>query len=694
MENFFNPKSVAIIGASSDKSKVGYALMANLSQYTSLDSARDKSRKIFPISLDETEILGHKTYKSLDEIQDAVDFAVIAIKADFVPDIVRQCAKCGIKNIAVISAGFKEMDEHGADLEKEIAQIAKENDIALLGPNCLGSLDCHSGLNATFAPNIPRAGKITFISQSGALGTAIIDKAVDEGIGFSKFVSLGNEASLDEIDFLQFIKDDTETEFVMMYLEKISNGPKFLTLAKEITKTKPIVVIKAGRGASGQKAVMSHTGSLASDDLVMRQAFHQAGIIVADSIRQFFNIAKLFSLGIKKPPTELVILTNAGGPAVITSDLVDLSTSLSLCKIDENEKAELKKVLPPMAGLNNPIDIIGDALSPRYDSALKILKHDSYQAIVVLVTPQMMTDDDKIAEVIANHSKNKILLPVFIGGQEVQKGIEVLKQNNLVNFDFPIDVVEALDKLALHRNKSKNENSDNTGDDKTRDVQNHPSPSGTMLSYVETMKLLKDHGIVMTGILVKEKDDLREAMTKLGGDSFGMKVMSKDVIHKTDMGAVKLHIKTLDEAEKAWDSMQANVLKIKPDADIEGMVIQPMAVGKEVIIGMKRDATFGPTILFGLGGIFTEALKDSSLRVAPVTKEMVLEMMHEIRGVNILKGLRGDKSVDFHNLANIIVSISNIAMSHPEIMEIDLNPVMAGADKVEVVDVRVMVRDF
>jgi acetyltransferase len=684
LNNFFIPKSVAIIGASSDKSKVGYALMANLSQYTSLDSARDKSRKIFPISLDETEILGHKTYKSLDEIQDAVDFAVIAIKADFVPDIVRQCAKCGIKNIAVISAGFKEMDEHGADLEKEIAQIAKENNIALLGPNCLGSLDCHSGLNATFAPNIPRAGKITFISQSGALGTAIIDKAVEEGIGFSKFVSLGNEASLDEIDFLQFIKDDTETEFVMMYLEKISNGPKFLTLAKEITKTKPIVVIKAGRGASGQKAVMSHTGSLASDDLVMRQAFHQAGIIVADSIRQFFNIAKLFSLGIKKPLTELVILTNAGGPAVITSDLIDLSKSLSLCKIDENEKAELKKVLPPMAGLNNPIDIIGDALSPRYDSALKILKHDSYQAIIVLVTPQMMTDDDKIAEVIANHSKNKILLPVFIGGQEVQKGIEVLKQNNLVNFDFPVDVVEALDKLALNQKKALTENT----------IAQEHSSSGTMLSYEKTMKLLKDHGIVMKGILAKEKNDLREAMTKLGGDSFSLKVISKSVIHKTDMGAVKLHIKTLDEAEKAWDSMLASVLKIKPDADIEGMVIQPMAVGKEVIIGMKRDSTFDSTILFGLGGIFTEALKDTSFRVAPVTKEMALEMMHEIRGVNILSGLRGDKSVDFHKLANIIVSISDIAMSHPEIMEIDLNPVMAGADKTEIVDVRVMVKQF
>ena len=437
MENFFNPKTVAIIGASNDINKVGYALMANLARTVSSTVENGgTSRKLFPISLNEPEVLGHKTFKSLDEIESDIDLAVIAIKADFVPDIVRQCAKRGIKNIAVISAGFKEMDEHGANLEKEIATIAKENGIALLGPNCLGTLDCHSGLNATFAPNIPPKGKIAFISQSGALGTAIIDKAIDEGLGFSKFVSLGNEASLNEIDFLQFIKDDPETEFVMMYLEKISNGPKFLELASQISKTKPIVVIKAGRGASGQKAVMSHTGSLASDDLVMRSAFKQSGIIVADSIRQFFGIAKLFSIGIKTPPTELVILTNAGGPAVITSDLIDLSNSLSLATIDEGDKAELKKLLPPMAGLNNPIDIIGDALSDRYESALKILSANSkYQAILVLITPQMMTDDANIAQVISKYSKEKVLLPIFIGGQEVQKGIEVLKQNNLINLD-------------------------------------------------------------------------------------------------------------------------------------------------------------------------------------------------------------------------------------------------------------------
>ena len=685
MENFFNPKTVAIIGASNDINKVGYALMANLARTVSSTVENGgTSRKLFPISLNEPEVLGHKTFKSLDEIESDIDLAVIAIKADFVPDIVRQCAKRSIKNIAVISAGFKEMDEHGANLEKEIATIAKENGIALLGPNCLGTLDCHSGLNATFAPNIPPKGKIAFISQSGALGTAIIDKAIDEGLGFSKFVSLGNEASLNEIDFLQFIKDDPETEFVMMYLEKISNGPKFLELASQISKTKPIVVIKAGRGASGQKAVMSHTGSLASDDLVMRSAFKQSGIIVADSIRQFFGIAKLFSIGIKTPPTELVILTNAGGPAVITSDLIDLSNSLSLATIDEGDKAELKKLLPPMAGLNNPIDIIGDALSDRYESALKILSANSkYQAILVLITPQMMTDDANIAQVISKYSKEKVLLPIFIGGQEVQKGIEVLKQNNLINFAYPVDVVEALDKFA-QKGKAK------------KDVP-HPfevskmaDSSGSMLSYQETIKLFADYGLHFEGIFLKEKDDLREAFSKLKGDSFILKAIGPQIVHKTELGAVVMDIHNLEQAENTWDNMLANIQSKIPNLKLEGMVFQPKAHGKEIIIGMKKDRVFGPTIVFGLGGIFTEAIKDTSLRIAPIDKDQAREMIQEIKGFKILNGLRGEKSVDLDALSDLISKISKLVTDHPEIEELDLNPVMVRADGYSLVDVRVV----
>ena len=684
INNFFNPKSIAIIGASSDKSKVGYALMANLS----LNQASGE-RNLFPISLNETEILGHKVYHSLKEIEQNIDLALIAVKADIVPQIVSECAEKNIKNIIVISAGFKEVGEPGALLEQEIAKIARDNDISLLGPNCLGTIDTHSNLNASFANSSPKKGKTAFISQSGALGTAILDKAISAGIGFSKFISLGNEAVMNEIDFLEYIKDDPETKAIIMYVEKIADGKKFMEITREITKEKPIVLIKAGRGQSGQKAVMSHTGALASDDSVFRTACKQSGIIVVDSIRELFNMVSLFELGIYEPISKLAILTNAGGPAVIASDLVDLSRYLSLVQLEEKTKEELKKVLPSMAGINNPVDIIGDALADRYESALDILvKEKEIEAIITILSPQMMTEDEKTAEVLIKYSQNRKIIPVFVGGPNVSGGINKLRENGLVNFGFPIDAIEALDKLASVSDKSSTKllQSKNLG----TTHQNKSETNTTMLSYEETDKLLERSGVLLSGILVKEKDELREAMSKLGSDSFSMKVMSKDVVHKTDLGAVSLNIKTLEEAESAWDSMISNVTNKIPNATIDGMVIQNMASGKEVIVGMKRDATFGPVILFGLGGIFTEALKDTSMRVAPVTRGMALKMIHEIHGFNLLNGLRGEQPVDFDKLAGLIVAISELSIANPNIEEIDLNPVMVRPDGLDVVDARVI----
>jgi len=700
LNNFFNPKSIAIVGVSSLKSKVGYALMANLSGLISDNKEKGiSSRKLFPISLDESEILGHKAYKSIKEIPEDVDLALIAVRADIVPQIMRDCAEKKIGNVIIIAAGFKEMNEEGAKLEEEVAKIAKENNIALLGPNCLGTIDTHANLNASFAPSTPPKGHTAFISQSGALGTAILDKAISANIGFSKFISLGNEASLSELEFLNYLKDDSETKAILMYVEKLNDGRKFMEIAREITPHKPIVLIKAGRGESGKKAVMSHTGSLAPDDVVFRSACKQAGIIVVDSIREFFHMACLFELGIYKPIQKLAILTNAGGPAVITSDLIDLSHSLSLVQLREETKDKLRKVLPGMAGVNNPIDIIGDALSTRYESALRILEEEKdIEAIITILTPQMMTEVEATAKLLVEHSKNKTIVPVFIGGPTIEKALPILSSGKLINFIFPKDIIESLDNLAMGAKKSTRKEEDGTEKDHTKGKTPFPiqsnSPTLKMLDYNTMVKYFDDHKISLQGILVKERDDLREALNKLGGDNFSMKVISPDVIHKTDMGAVKLNIKSLEEAENAWDDMLGSVSKIKSDAQIEGVVIQKMASGKEVIIGMKRDTTFGPSIIFGMGGIFTEALKDTSLRIAPVTKEIALQMMQEIRGANILNGLRGEEPVAFDKLAELIVSISDLAMSHPDIMEIDLNPVMVRSDGVDVVDARVMVSNL
>lgn len=688
LENFFNPKSVAVIGASADKNKVGYALVSNLLSGT----VGGAKREIYPVSISEKEILGLKAYASIKEISGSIDLALIAVRADIVPSILEECAEKKVHSVIIIAAGFKEAGAVGAELEKKVAEIAKKNNITLLGPNCLGTIDTVANLNASFAASMPKKGHIAFLSQSGALGTAVLDKAISEGVGFSKFISLGNEASLSEIEFLNFLKDDEDTKAILMYVEQLSNGPEFMRLATEITKQKPIVVIKAGRGERGQQAVMSHTGSLAPSDAVFSAACKQSGIIVVESIREFFNMAKLFELGIFKPLKNLIVLTNAGGPAVVTTDLIDASRSLSLIELPDKTKEQLRKVLPSMAAVNNPVDIIGDALSDRYKSALKILvKEKEADAIITLLTPQMMTETKATAKLLAKYKEGKPIIPVFIGGPTIEKSLAVLQKNGLVNFSFPKDAVEALDNLAQGTLKNSSQVS-NAQTSNSRSASSQPAKATEkMMPYAEMFNLFKQNGLELPGILIKEKTDIREAANKIGETPYSLKAMSSDIIHKTDMGAVKLNLKTTDEIENAWNEIVTSVKNKNLNAVIEGMLLQKMTPGKEIIIGMKRDTTFGPTILFGLGGIFTEALKDTSLRVAPVSKEVALEMIHEIRGINILTGLRGEKSVDLNSLTEIIVKISKLATDHPEIKEIDLNPVMVTPHGVNIIDARVMI---
>ena len=397
-----------------------------------------------------------------------------------------------------------------------------------------------------------------------------------------------------------------------------------------------------------------------------------------------------------RPLQRLIVLTNAGGPAVVTADLIDFSRSLSLVELKDSTKDSLRKVLPPMAAFGNPVDIIGDALKDRYESALKILvEENDADAIIVLLTPQMMTETEATAKLLADYNKKKPIIPVFIGGPAIEKGLVELKNNGMVNFAFPKDAIEALDNLA--RGAVKTGGSLNASHPSTT-VNCSASKEGSavptlpkMMPFTAMHDLFKEYGLHLPGILVKEKSGLAEAMKKAGEDPWTLKAMSPDVIHKTDMGAVKLDIKTLKSAEKAWDDIMKSIGKKKPSAILDSMLMQTMVPGKEIIIGMKRDVTFGPTILFGLGGIYTEALKDTSLRIAPVSKEEADGMIREIRGIHILSGLRGEKPVDFEALVDIIVKLSKLAVEHKEVKEIDLNPVMSNSDGAVIVDARVMV---
>ncbi len=697
LKNFFDPKSVAVIGASNDKNKVGYSLVFNLkSGGTSSDANGNPGaakRKIFPVSLNEQTVLGLPAYKSILDIKDDIDLALIAIPASAVPAALEECGEKDVPAVIVISSGFKEAGDAGKELEKKIRMAAASYHVALLGPNCLGTIDAYSGLNATFAAaaraNEPlRAGPVTILSQSGALGTAMLDWARAEDVGLAKFISLGNEAALTEINFLEYLADDRDTKAILLYLEKVSDGHKFMALTKKITRKKPIVVLKAGRSARGTAAVLSHTGSLAPESKDFDEACRESGVAVVGSLREFYNMAKLFGLGMRtdaldttKPPREIAILTNGGGPSVVSADLVELSSALSLAKLSDGTKRALTEALPPMAAIGNPVDILGDALPPRYEAALKILcAEKSVEGIIFIVTPQMMTDAAGTAQLIATYGKKKFIAPVFMGHGAIANGVRVLYDSNLVNFEFPDDAIGALDDLALA-------------------VFGHKKPEAapmiksfaSLMNLLKTKAFLREYDIELVGDLARTKDELTVIFAKLGNRPAAMKVISREVSHKSDVGGVKLNIEGVEAAQEAWDKMEKTVRRKVPHAKIQGMLVQLMARGVETIIGMKRDAIFGPMISFGLGGIYVETMKDVALRVAPVGDADAHAMMDEIKGAPLLRGARGQKSVDVHALAKLIVALSHLALEHPEVQAIDLNPVIASGKGAVVVDARIII---
>ncbi|MFH0804239.1 MAG: acetate--CoA ligase family protein [Candidatus Zambryskibacteria bacterium] len=677
LEKFFNPESIAIIGASNDKNKIGYALMKNL-----LDG---KKRKIYPVTLSEKEILEIPAFKSILDIPETVDLALIAVRADIVSQVLTDCGKKQIPNAIIISSGFKEIGSAGKELEEKVADIAREQNITLLGPNCFGVIDTKNDFNASFSAqkSLP-SGKISFLSQSGALGSALIDWANGQGVGISKFISLGNESCLTEIEFLEYLENDPDTSAILMYLENVKNGPKFLETVGRITPKKPIVIIKAGMGSHGNLAIMSHTGALAPEASVFIAACKQAGAATVSSLRAFFHLVKVLPqvLDVSTPVQRLIILTNGGGPSVVAADLVDRSRSLSLSVLSEDMKESLRKVLPPMAAIGNPVDIIGDALAERYDKALEILSSDeNTDGIIVILTPQMMTQAEETAKVLAKYKNKKKIFPIFTGGSSVQAGRDELIKSGMAYFTFPRDVVESLDYLAKDIPKIKSPYGHHG--DSTESV----SENGKMMEFSGALNLLSKYNISVSGKFVKDKDELYNVVNEYDGNVFAMKIISPDIVHKTDSGAVALNIKNIEEAKEAWDKMREKNKKV----NIEGVLVQKMEKGREIIIGMKRNITFGPTILFGLGGILAEAIKDTALRIAPFSKEEALKMMQEIKGIKILQGMRGEPSVNFDALADIIVNLSHLALEHTEIKEIDLNPVICSENSATIVDARIMI---
>jgi acetate---CoA ligase (ADP-forming) len=676
-DKLFDPKTVAVIGASPLKDKVGYSLFWHVS--------RDKKRKIYPVSPTFKKVLGKKCFKSVLDIPEKIDLAVIAIRAAAVPQALEDCGKKQIPFAVIISAGFKETGAEGKALEDQITSVAKQYGIAVVGPNCLGIINANAGFNASFTVEEPLAGGISFVSQSGAIGTAMLDWARKEGIGFSKFISIGNKAVLNENDFLEYLAGDPKTKAVLLYLEGVSDGKKFMSLAAGVARNKPLIVLKAGRSARGQAAVASHTGSLAPQDKIFDAACRQAGAVTVNSLRGLFGIAKLLQIGISRSPQKLAVLTNGGGPSIVLADMIDLSPSLELATLPEKTKKLLRAALPPMAAVGNPVDIIGDALADRFEAALKILSAENgIDGIIAIVTPQQMTEMEKTAGLFCKYGKIKPLISMFIGGDAVANGVEVLKKKGLCNFTFPADAVEALEALGPKKVTRKKM------DVLPAPIADANSQSGRVMDFAESAAFLKQYGIEVPGRVVRSKDELAPAFASLGGAKAAMKIISPDAIHKTDMGGVKTNIASLEEAEAAWDKMSASIKARIPSARIDGFAVQPMVKGCEVIIGMKRDPYFGAVIVFGIGGILVEVLKDVSMRISPLTDADAEEMLYEIKGVAILEGARGARPVDFGALKKLLLDVSHIAEAHSEVREIDLNPVMASDVGAIAVDARIV----
>ena len=676
-EDFFCPNSVAVIGAAREEGKVGRIIFDNI-----IDSGF--KGKIFPVNPKAKDISGHKCYSTIMDIPQDVQLAIIVIPADYISKMLEECSEKGIKYAIIISAGFKETGVKGAKRERRLIEKARDYGIRILGPNCLGMIDSQCPLNASFSANMPSKGKIGFISQSGALLTSVLDWAKASKIGFSKVVSLGNKADISENDLFEAWGDDPNTDVITAYIEGVVNGKDFIRIASKVSKKKPVIVIKSGNTDAGARAVSSHTGTLAGSNKAYDAAFKQAGIIRADTIKNLFNYGRAFSYQPLPEGKRVAVITNAGGPGIMATDACEIN-GMQLAGFSHETIEKLGKFLPAAANLYNPVDVLGDALSDRYKKTLEIVIEDrNVDAVLVLLTPQAMTEDletaKAITEVVDNSSRKITVMTSFMGGDEVKKGINYLIKKKIPNFDIPEDAVDTLSVMMRQKDwieeKPQPVVEYNVDEEKVKKVFDMCRSEGRLeLGEIEARKILKAYGIKLPR--AKMARDIEEAkkIAKDIGYPLVLKIVSPNILHKTDVGGIKVGIEDEKELIEKYDDILFSVNKYMPGANISGILIQEMVVDKkETIIGISEDPQFGPMIMFGLGGIYVEVLKDVSFRIAPISGKIAKEMISEIKTIKLLKGTRGETPSDIDSIADVLLRMSQLVTDFPEIMEMDINP--------------------
>lgn len=678
LNSFFNPKSIAVIGASRTPGKVGFDILKNIIQY-------DYEGKIYPINPSADEILGKKSYPSLADVPDNIDLAVVVVPAKNVLEVIEKCGKKKIRSAIIITAGFKESGVEGAKLEHELVYRAAEAGVRFVGPNCLGIIDTHAKMNASFAAGMPAKGGIGFFSQSGALCLAVLDRALPDGIGFSKFISMGNKADITDTDIMRALAEDENTKVILGYIEGVSDGKKFMEVASEVSKKKPLIILKSGTTSAGAKAASSHTGALAGREATFDAAFRQSGVIRAHTLKDIFNFALAFaSQPLPKGP-HIAIITNSGGPGILAADACDKS-DLQLVTLHKETTDKLREFLPPVASFYNPVDILGDSGTERYEKTLELVLQDSsIQGVLVLLTPTATVDVANTARKVSYVSQffDKPVMTSFMGKKSIESASRILMENNIPNYEYPEEAVAAYHAMYryhawIKRPPKTYTNMNVRKNGVTAIFEKVKQENRERFTDEEMHEVLKTYGFRQPqGIFARTAEEAVAAAKKIGYPVV-MKIMSPQIIHKSDIGGVRKNLNNKKDIENAFFEITTHVRNIMPAATIYGVLIQEMiSPGKEVIIGITKDPQFGHMIMFGLGGIYVEVLRDISFRIVPLSNEDVHEMVREIKTFPLLRGVRGEAETDIGAIEQSLLSFNQLAMDFPQIIEADINPLLA-----------------
>jgi acetyltransferase len=702
LDPIFSPRTIAVIGATETPKSVGRTLVENLQR-------GGFAGTLYPVNPKRDSVLGFKAFPSIKSVPTRPDLAVVITPPPTVPGIIHDCAEMGVGGAIIISAGFKEIGAPGVELERQILVEAQRGQIRIVGPNCLGVMVPNGKLNATFAADMARPGSVAFISQSGALCTAVLDWSLRENVGFSAFVSLGSMLDVGWGDLIYHLGDDPNTRSIVIYMETIGDARAFLSAAREVALTKPIIVIKPGRTAAAAKAAASHTGSLTGSDEVLQAAFQRVGVLRVDTISELFDMAEVLGKQPRPKGPHLTIVTNAGGPSVIATDTL-ISSGAQLAELEPETMEAFNKILPPTWSHNNPVDIIGDAKPELYAQAVDIAAKDpNTDGLLVILTPQAMTDPVATAECLKPyaHLNGKPIIASWMGAGQVEKGEDILNAVKIPTFKYPDRAARAFYYMwrysenlrALYETPATSPGGDNGHIDRAKagKVVNDARQAGrVILTEFESKKLLAAYGIptVETRIARTESDAVKIAAQL--GFPVVLKLFSETITHKTDVGGVQLNLRTASAVRQAWKAIETSVAKKAGKQHFLGVTVQPMVKldGYELIVGSTVDSQFGPVLLFGTGGQLVEVFKDRALGLPPLNATLARRLMERTRIFTALKGVRGRKAANVAELERLLVRFSQLVVEQPWIAEIDINPLLVSSERIFALDARVVLHDL